>query len=337
MRTNSISIKYLIWFAVPTIVFFIIAIPLALYYQPISGDLTRIGHWSERDYGWLNSQPEVVIRENGVETQNPQVLVLGDSFSRHNIWQSYLASSRQLDIQSFDFQQVGCIENWIGWVLESHSSNVKTIILQIVERGFISMLRRLDQCSKVTPKPFKLAENFFLPTRPSSPLILNAGYLIPTVINSVRLEVGGGDIRSGQVANSELVTNVLFSNRKSNRLLYYLEDDAKKSWSAGEIQSSVDSLKKIQDRLAASGLRLVVVIVPDKSTVYRPFMKNKDIKNVYPDISTRLDSAGINSVNLVGRFQISVKEIVDLYLPNDTHLSTQGYKLMAEFIAEDAF
>jgi hypothetical protein len=153
----------------------------------------------------------------------------------------------------------------------------------------------------------------------------------------VRLEVGGGDIRSGQVANSELVTNVLFSNRKSNRLLYYLEDDAKKSWSAGEIQSSVDSLKKIQDRLAASGLRLVVVIVPDKSTVYRPFMKNKDIKNVYPDISTRLDSAGINSVNLVGRFQISVKEIVDLYLPNDTHLSTQGYKLMAEFIAEDAF
>lgn len=336
-NSNSIYIKYVIWFAIPVITFFIVAIPLALYFEPLSGDLTRIGYWSERDYGWKKSQPEVLVRGNGVETQNPQVLVLGDSFSSHNIWQSYLASSRQLEILSFDYKQVGCVENWIGWVLENHSSNSQTIVLELVERGFISMFRRLDQCAKITPKPFMLANKILSPKRPSSPLVLDAEYLIRTAFNSLRVEMSGGEIRSGEVVNSELTTDMLFSNRNPSRLLYYFEDDSKNSWSETEIRASVDNLKKIQDRLAAKGLRLVVVVVPDKSTTYRPYMTNRDSKNTYPNIPNRLSLAGVSNVNLVNRFQTAAKEVIDLYLPDDTHLSAQGYKLLASFIAEDAF
>jgi lysophospholipase L1-like esterase len=39
----------------------------------------------------------------------------------------------------------------------------------------------------------------------------------------------------------------------------------------------------------------------------------------------------------LGFFQQAVGKTVDLYLPNDTHLSTQGYKLMASKVADEYF
>ncbi len=334
MKTDRSSLVYLKWFALPAIIFFAIAIPLNLFFEPLSGDLTRIGHWSERDFGWNTPQPAVDVRANGSASRNPDVLVLGDSFSHPNIWQSYLAESRHLEILSFQYQDVGCVDNWLRWVNEQHYSNLRTVVIETVERGFVPLFRNLNQCASRVPKSFEVTEKKVTPTRPQKGLMFDAGYLIPTAANTLRAQWSNRSIVSGEVINVPLVSDKLFSNRKANRLLYYAEDDLKLSWSEKDRIDAVGNLKRIQDDLAKKGLSLVIIVVPDKSTAYRPYLTNEASKLGYPDIFEQLKTAKVNNVNLLDFFQKGAGETVDLYLPNDTHLSMQGYKMMASKLAE---
>jgi hypothetical protein len=337
MKIDLSSISYLKWFILPVLCFFAIVVPLSLYFEPVSGDLTRVGRWPERDYGWNKPQPAASIRANGTAITNPQVLVLGDSFAHPNIWQSYLAKSRHLEILSFQYQDVGCVDNWLQWVSEQRYPNLRTVVIETVERGFVPLLRNLNICPRRTPKSFQLAESNVTPTRPQKGLTLDASYLIPTVTNTLRALWSDGSMVSGEVINVPLSTDKLFSNRKASRLLYFAEDELKKSWSDKDQAAAVDNLKRIQYEFAKKGLRLLVIVVPDKSSVYRPYLSKEASKVGYPDVSEQLKTAGVNSVNLLSYFQHAAGETIDLYLPNDTHLSTQGYKLMASKVADEAF
>lgn len=337
MKSDRTSFTYLRGFVFPVLTFFVIAVPLSMFFEPLSGDLTRIGHWSERDFGWHQPQPAVVVHANGASISNPQVVVLGDSFSHPNIWQSYLAETRQLEILSFQYQDVGCVDNWLHWAAEKHYQNVHTVVIQVVERGFVPLFRNLNKCTSRVPKSFVNVEKNLIPTRPHFGLTLDAGYLFPTAANKLRMAWADSRITSAEVINVPLSTDRLFSNRNSNRLLYYAEDDFKMSWSEKDMATSVANLKRIQVELAKKSLRLVVVVVPDKSSAYRRYLANDASSVGYPDIFEQLKAAGVNNVNLLGFFQQAVGETVDLYLPNDTHLSTQGYKLMASKVADEAF
>lgn len=337
MKTDRSSFAYLKWFTLPVLVFFVTAVPLTLFFEPVSGDLTRIGHWSERDFGWNQPQPAVTVHANGTSITNPHVVVLGDSFSHPNVWQSYLAESRHLEILSFQYQDVGCVDNWLHWVVEQRYPNMRTVVIETVERGFVPLFRNLNTCLRRTPKSFELAEKNVTSTRPQKGLMLDAGYLIPTATNMLRAAWSDEPMASGEVINVPLSTDRLFSNRKAGRLLYFAEDELKTSWSEKDQAAAVGNLKRIQDDLAKKGLRLVVIVVPDKSSAYRPYLANEASKVGYPDVSEQLKTAGVNNVNLLSYFQYAVGETVDLYLPNDTHLSTQGYKLMASKVADEAF
>lgn len=337
MKSDRLSFSYLVWFTLPVLTFFVIAVPLSIFFEPISGDLTRIGHWSERDFGWQQPQPAVAVRANGVTITNPHVLVLGDSYSHPNIWQSYLAEARHLEILSFQYQDVGCVDNWLHWVAEQRYPNMSTVVIQIVERGFVTQFRNLNTCTRRIPKSFETVEENMMPSRPQKGLMLDAGYLVPTALNMLNMAWRDGRMVSGEAINVQLSTDKLFSNRKANRLLYYAEDELKMSWSVKDIASAVGNLKHIQGDLEKKGLRLVVIVVPDKSSAYRQYLANETNKSGYPNVFEQLRAAGVNNVNLLSVFQQAVGETVDLYLPNDTHLSTQGYKFMASKVADEAF
>ncbi|QDL55233.1 alginate O-acetyltransferase AlgX-related protein [Rhodoferax aquaticus] len=337
MKTNLSSLSYLKWFSLPVLAFVVIAIPLNLYFEPISGELTRIGHWSERDFGWQQPQPTVAVHANGTSITNPDVVVLGDSFTHPNIWQSYLAESRNLNVLSFQYQDVACVDNWLHWVAERRYPNLHTVVIETVERGFVPLFRNFNNCPRRTPKSFQLAENNVTPSRPQKGLTLDAGYLIPTATNTLRAAWSDGSMVSGEVINVPLSTDKLFSNRKANRLLYFADDELKRSWSDKDQAAAVANLNRFQDNLAKKGLRLVVIVVPDKSSVYRPYLSNEASKVGYPDVFEQLKTAGVTNVNLLSYFQHAAGETVDLYLPNDTHLSTQGYRLMASKVADEAF
>ncbi len=337
MKLDRISFKYLMWFAFPVFTFYLIAIPLSIFFAPVSGDLTRIGDWSERDFGWQKTQPTVVVHVNGVPNTDPQVLVLGDSFSHPNIWQSALAQSRNLQILSFQYQDVGCVDNWLHWVGEKHYPNVHTVVIETVERGFVTLFKDLNTCANRMPKPTQIAGTVLTPTRPHKGLTLDAAYLASTGFNTLRAASGDGRIVSRNVINVQLSTDKLFSNRKADRLLYYSEDELKKDWLKKDLATAVGKLKSIQTDLEKKGLRLVVIVVPDKSSAYRHYLADEASRDGYPDVFGQLKAAGVNNVDLLNVFQQAVGKTIDLYLPNDTHLSTQGYKLMASKVADEAF
>jgi len=337
MKSDRTSISYLSWFAFPVLTYLIVAVPLSIFLEPISGDLTRIGYWSERDFGWNKAQPEVAVQANGALSSNPQVLVLGDSFSHPNIWQSYLAESQHLEILSFQYQDVGCVDNWLNWVLDNNYSNMRTVIIQVVERSFVPVFRNLNRCASRVPVPFEVAEEHITVARPDSGLTLDATYLFATATNMFRMAWSDDRIVSAGVVNAPLSSDSLFSNRKSNRLLYYAEDENKMSWSEKDMTLAVGNLKSIQGALDKRGLNLVVIVVPDKSSAYRNYLADEKNKDGYPDIFEQLKASDVNNVNLLGFFQYAVGETVDLYLPNDTHLSVQGYKLMALKVSDELF
>jgi len=336
MKTDSASLPYLKWFALPVLVFLAAAIPLNLYFQPLSGDLSRIGHWAERDYGWNQAQPVVSVRANGSAVETPQVVVLGDSFSHPNAWQSYLADSRHLEILSYQYRDVGCVDNWVRWLKERHLSSVHTVVIETVERSFMALFRNRNTCAKREPQWHESAATMLKPSRQQHGLTFDAAYLVPTLFNSVRAALQPGRIVSGGVVNVPLTTDRLFSNRRANRLLYYSEDDLKMEWTEEDMAAAMQNLRHIQEELAASGLRFILVVVPDKSTIYRPYMADEAGK-AYPDVFTRLKAAKVNSVDLSEHFRKEAGNTIDLYLPNDTHLSTQGYRLMATRVANEAF
>ena len=84
------------------------------YSSPV-GALTRIGYWPAKLFAPKSYQPSVDIKSNG--DSNSQVIVLGDSFSNKNIWQSYLQEKRKIDIQTYHFSKVGCLDNWLKYII----------------------------------------------------------------------------------------------------------------------------------------------------------------------------------------------------------------------------
>lgn len=334
MKPDSSSLSYLAWFFGTVLALLFSAIALSLFFKPLEGDLTRIGRWAERDFGPTRSQPVVPIHANGPFRKAPQVVVLGDSFSHPNIWQSYLAESGGLEALSFQFKDAGCIDNWLNWVIEQNAPSSQTVIIQIAERSFVPTFKNNRTCIRSTPVAGEVTVNNVRTKGLMSGVTLDAGYLFQTIANTLRMRWQSGRISSGEVVNAPLSLSTLFSNRQSNRLLYYAEDDNKKSWTPKDTQAAISNLKQIQNRLLEKNLRLLVVLVPDKSTVYRPYMLVEADKTGYPDISSALVNAGINSVDLLGLLQQKVASNADLYLPNDTHLGGTGYQLMASAILE---
>lgn len=334
MKPDRSSLSYLAWFFGTVLALLFAAIALSLFFKPLSGDLTRIGRWAERDFAPSRSQPAGPIRANGPFRAGQQVLVLGDSFSHPNVWQSYFSESGGLETLSFQFKDAGCIENWLNWVIEQNGPGSQIVIIQVAERSFLPVFRNYRTCIRSTPMASEVTINNARTKSLISDVTLDASYLFQTTANTLRMRWQSGRTSSGEVINVPLSNAELFSNRQPNRLLYYAEDDNKKSWSPKDIHAAIENLTLIQSRLSKNNLRLVVALVPDKSTVYRPYMLVEADKIGYPDIFSTIVSAGINSVDLLGLFQQKVASNVDLYLPNDTHLSASGYQLMGSAIAD---
>ena len=249
MRPDRNFVPYLGWFFGTTLLLLAVAVGLSIYFKPLSGDLTRIGKWAERDFGPTLFQEYPAIRANDSELTNQQILVLGDSFSHPNIWQSYLFTSSKFNTMTFEFKNVGCIDNWLNWIeAKKGASNLQMVIIEVAERNFVPVFRSDKRCVSSIPVASDTSEKKrLIDIKPG--ITLDATFLLQTLGNAQRLRWQEGRINSGDTINVPLSNASLFSNRWSKRLLYYAEDDSKKSWTQIDISTAVENLQKIQKRL----------------------------------------------------------------------------------------
>lgn len=308
---------------------------MSVHFENLSGDLTRVGAYPEKDFGWNKEQPVIHLQKNLGNPEDAGIVVLGDSFSNGNLWQSALTNRTGKHIVTYHFNHVGCIDNWIKFVIEK--SSAQTVIIQTVERVFAPRFRKIAECRKTSPSPIRTYSGSSEPSRKNWPPDLKITHTLRSLFNSLTIDQDAPNIR-GPVINSSLVENCsAFSSRRSRRLLYYHEDEEKASWSPEDIGNSIANLTRLQQQLAAHDKQLIFLVVPDKLSVYGDCIleKSDSVKKALSSspIAT-LAGSSLSAPDLLTTFKNERNRIADLYFPNDSHLSTAGYQLLADRIAD---
>lgn len=315
----------------PALIFF----GLGVYVEPLSGDLTRIGFLAERDFGWNAEQPVLTLIASRPDS-NPSVIVLGDSFSEGNAWQSVAARKSGLEFLTFKWPSVeneNCVEAWVKTLKDSYPL-AQYLVLQVIERNFLRSFKASERsCEGASFRAIRAKSGDMLIKR--SHIMVEAIdplYTVRAIQNSSRKF--DGTTYLGETVLAKLTTATLFSNRSSDSLLYYALDDVKKHWTPQEIRNSVLNIGKIQKIANSQGIDLVVAVVPDKSTIYGKYFKSPQFSAAPQDVWGALDEQGVPQVNLRALLASSVEANIDLYLPNDTHLGNRGYVLMGSAIGD---
>lgn len=299
----------------------------------INGDLTRIGKWTEHDFGPNATHPSLHIKANSQDQQNPEVMVLGDSFSVGNIWQSVLSDNTGYVVKSFHYES-NCITNWIR--AATTESNSKFIVIEAVERSFIEKFSNVPRCDSKKTIPLEIHAGIESHERPTWPPTLSLPYLLPSLINTVELNTSRKKyFNRFQVVNVPLKLGCsLFSNRRNNRLLYYSEDDLKRQWSLKQVNTALANILKIQNEVERHGKKFIFIVAPDKSSVYQSCLIDQFANKNEININEMLISSGINAPDMQTLFESNKNLINDLYIPDGTHWSLAGYVLAGEAISE---
>lgn len=102
---------------------------------------------------------------------------------------------------------------------------------------------------------------------------------------------------------------------------------------------AVDRLAELDRRVRERGIALMVVVIPEKETVYHalvPQLRDLDVDAALARVSGDLDRRGIANVNLLPAFRdYRSKHPEDLlYVPDDTHLNARGTRAAFEAVRE---
>jgi len=315
---------------------------LGLFIQPLSGDLTRLGELAERSWGWNHPQMIPAIQPR-LATDETSILVIGDSFSDPNIWQSILEKELGRFTQNYSWDALGhfsCLKALLHRIAKQ-APQITDLILEVVERDFVSRFASepsLTECSAhpITAPGPRSATIASINHRPTFSLE------IPDLVYAFKA-AHGETLAYSQITSSgatfiaPLVTDRFFSNRRSSWLLYYSGDLQKNNWQANQVADAIAKLQELSTEAKSLGIRLTIAVIPDKSSVYAEHVKVPALPITQSSVWQQLKQARLASINIKDLYQNALPTELDLYLPNDTHLSPQGYKLLASKVADEGF
>jgi SGNH hydrolase-like domain, acetyltransferase AlgX len=328
--------SYLILFAATALIPIVFFGMLGFVIQPVSGDLTRLGKLAERDFGWNDPQPIMPILSSNFLAK-PDVIVLGDSFSEPNVWQTLVMQNTKLNLLTFShltMRKPECIEQWLR-SLPNRYPSAKTIVIETTEKSFLARFTA-DQntCKRPPLEPHTITAWSTAANRPSS-----INDVMPDPIYGLRAAASlwkkfDKATKSADTIVEPLSRSDLFSSRRSDLLLYYKDDLILKRLDPQIFTTATKKILALQQIATQSNLRLLITVVPDKSSIYSRFFKTPPKEIPASSIEKAMREDRINNIDLFTPFNANVEKIKDLYLSNDTHLSTRGYRLMGEVIAK---
>ncbi len=342
MKYSSLSYKtYTVILLIVTVAVAIPSILTGLGLQPIDGDLTRLGFYSENDFGWNGRQYEYdpPLSEKGNSGQRYDIVIIGDSFSVHaspnrtmegGNFTNTLASETGLKVGVFHIDD----QSVLG-LLQDLAEQEEPPIAIIYQTGERSMRSRLGQ-SSVCPEEFHkldpkgtLSNQAAESARPApfnrntSPGIFDFSYTSKYLFAKLT-----NHRFTNRVVKARLSRDDLFSNKKSGHVLFLKDDYVKSSWSERDWNTMKCSILSMQNIVQKNGKSsFIFMVAPDKSTIYKPFITDKELP---PNNLSRLVSEHLNYL----RLDILLTEHVgngkvDLYLPNNTHWSYEGHVIVA--------
>ena len=319
---------------------------LALWVQPITGDLTRLGGFMENDFGWNEPQqqfssPLFTLEANRDYDQYYDVVVLGDSFSAtspRGQWQNYFVRATGLSLVTYQVDRID-IESFVASpAYRDHPPRI--VIYETVERSFIDRSLPLNKgdCRTIPTPVFK---ELALKIRPGNQILsshtrnIQNGPFHPNLSSAVhylkRSIKKTLNKKSNQAIEITLDRDDLFSNRLSDQLLVYRNDFKRYHVSKKDLNRAICGLSHIQNTFQKNGKTyFVAMIAPDKLTAYMDVYKKFDREKIY-----WMEEISKHPQLHVPRLDVALrKEIArgtrDVYLPNDTHWGSAGHKVTAE-------
>jgi hypothetical protein len=339
---------------VPAAAFFAIGVWL----QPLDGDLTRAGSFSQRHYGWNSTQLVYgTLRHSlGPYDRRFDIVVYGDSFAvamPSHQWQNRLAEATGQSVLTLNVYTEPLDSVLANPVFAA--SPPKAFVLTLAERHFPEQLSKLSGCEPVaTPAPSTHAAAVPTPPKTLSQATLpppanlveskrqtewhdlrevKIGYAAKTVFHSLLRAVSSRE--RTKVVRVALTRDDLFSNLDPSATLIYRGDvDKVAQWQGEGIDRLACRIETLRRRVEANGVtRLVIVLPPDKLTAYEPYLAAGELRGQsrlaelaqrLPRVLPRVDQA-IAAAIAAGH--------VDVYLPNNTHWGSAGHLAAGEAVA----
>lgn len=334
--SSSNSARFLTGFAVAAAILLIFGISMSTYLGAPSGDLTRIGRLASIDLKPQHMQPSLQ-RYNNAQVK-PDLQVVGDSFSAENLWQSEFTRQTGLKTLTWHYKDAGCIYDWIDSALRDYGAHAaQTIIVETIEREFIPRFGMpQDDCKNTRGKPLNITAGTIENISIGSIFPIDIQYVVASAINHFSPSRQSGRHASQSAITVDLTTTALFSNRRSNRLTYFNGDEKKsETWTPARLTLAMTRLKALHTIAAQENKKLLIVVIPDKATTYRPWIvQGQAASPLSPDLFSTLESTLGKDNNFLPAFHDAATTTIDFYNPDNTHISLDGYRFLAKEVAK---
>lgn len=286
----------------------------------ITGDLGKLGQIEFLDENYRNQEKfnsnythKAILCDANSFKEN-SILFIGDSFTLLTSYPESLASTLNKNACECYLKGKTCPEESYISLLNSELTLPKIVIVESVERNFISRLRSLD---------FSL-----------SPTTIEADTTAP--IKEKMTDYASyykNKIFPNKAVKHLPLRDSLFSCRgHENELYYYIDDNVIPS--IEDIQIALKKLDTLFQIAEQNNISMFYVIAADKYDVYQEFAINNDCapKNVLDHFkSFEKNPYFINTKSIL--MPLAREGVKDLYYVDDTHWSPVGAENVANEIA----
>jgi hypothetical protein len=337
--------------AIPTIA---VLAGVSAFEDPVRGDLTRVGGYSENRYGWRATHRRFVppLISTAYDRRH-DIVVIGDSYSNHAAeqqtdpgayWPNHLAQLSGLSVAVVNIHHMTIRE-----LLEHPAFKAappQLVIVQMVERYVIRNLvteahrwagSGFDGCPAPGPSPRvalgRPLNAVPMPWRRGTDTEFNFARAVDVIWESAWRRLGIAD--RTRAHDLPLDNGAFFSSAASDRLLVYDEEFQDADWPSEQIAAARCRLRAIQAAVESDGRTAFLFLAPpNKLTVYAPHVTDPRFRNT-SKLAELLAEPHLSQVRLLEPMRAAVRRgTVDLYLPNDTHLGTPGHELVARATVE---
>ena len=345
--------RYLLLMLVPIAAVSILTIVLAIWLEPMRNDLTRLGAYSERDFGW--NSPQLAFRPPLVPIAAPsqpyEIVVIGDSFSTSQFiapntprvddgfWTDVFAQRTGLITGAFHRDDVSPATYLASAVFKA--APPRLLIYEIVERELdrVNTVGALCPPETAAPGPvFELrpapVDRIPVPRSRDTSATFGTQQINTSVdfmIKQATRWLTGRDWTD--VLRLPLSKSGLFSNRRSDWLLIYKGDLRKARIGPAQEAELACYFRSLQSKVEANGrTAFLLMVVPDKSTTYAAYTPGLALPNMVKRLARDPELHTM-------RLDIALQEAVahgrqDVYLPSDTHWGWAGKEIAADTLVK---
>jgi hypothetical protein len=313
----------------------VIAWFMEIYFEKLYGDLARVGNFPERYFGWQAPQPSISPELfKDYSFAEADIIVIGDSFSIARIWQTKLIADG-LKVGTITWEELRtnvALPSNLGEALRAAGFKGRYVVIESIERLFQMRMNALaKEIHPIVKHNIVINSSFPLyPFTQRERLSLNKlnglGWGVKALYNTIKLFLNLPDkyLKSGPVQAISFDGCQLFSHRLCNYAIF-VEDDLKKP-----TFNSIANVLTVNKNLQSVGIQ---PIWPDKATVYlgygalnqHPYQNIWQLLAQYPELI---------APDLGAAFIPKSRTVKDFYMPNDTHLSTNGFLYLGDYMAQ---